>query len=100
MLLYPPPRVGNGSFCGLRSKTGDLIAHGLVNRRSEIAFRILGGPDEDDLGRLLRARVAAAHDLRTQVLRLHEQTDAARIVNGEADGLSGLAVDRYGSVLS
>jgi 23S rRNA (cytosine1962-C5)-methyltransferase len=100
MLLFPPARVANGSFCGLRARSGELIAHGFVNRRSEIAFRILGGPQEHDLAALLRARIAAAHDLRTQVLRLHEQTDAARIVHGEADGLSGLVVDRYGRVLS
>ena len=100
MLLYPPARVANGSFCGLRSKTGELIAHGFVNRRSEIAFRIVGGPADADLATLLRARIGAAHDLRTQVLRLHEITDAARIVHGEADGLSGLVVDRYGRVLS
>ena len=100
MLLYPPPRVGNGSYCGLRSKSGDLIGHGLINRKSEIAFRILGGPEDRDFAALLRARISAAHDLRTQVLRLHESTDAARIVHGEADGLSGLVVDRYASVLS
>jgi 23S rRNA (cytosine1962-C5)-methyltransferase len=100
MLLFPPPRVGNGSYCGLRSKTGDLIGHGFINRRSEIAFRIAGGPEDADLRALLRARISAAHDLRTQVLRLHETTDAARIVHGEGDGLSGLVVDRYGSVLS
>jgi 23S rRNA (cytosine1962-C5)-methyltransferase len=79
---------------------GDLIGHGFVNRKSEISFRILGGPDQPDLRALLRARIEAAHDLRTQVLRLHESTDAARIVHGEADGLSGLVVDRYGPVLS
>jgi len=100
MLLYPPARVANGSYCGLRSRAGDLIAHGFVNRKSEIAFRIVGGPADTDLASLLRSRIRAAHDLRTQVLRLHERTDAARIVHGEADGLSGLVVDRYGRVLS
>jgi 23S rRNA (cytosine1962-C5)-methyltransferase len=100
MLLFPPPRVANGSFCGLRARAGELIAHGFVNRRSEIAFRIVGGPNDRDLAALLRAKIAAAHDLRTQVLRLHEQTDAARIVHGEADGLSGLVVDRYGRTIS
>jgi 23S rRNA (cytosine1962-C5)-methyltransferase len=100
MLLYPPARVANGSFCGLRARTGERVGFGFVNRRSEIAFRIIGGPDDADLAALIRARLGAAHDLRTQVLRLHEVTDAARIVHGEADGLSGLAVDRYGRVLS
>lgn len=100
MLLYPPARVANGSFCGLRAKTGERVGFGFVNRRSEIAFRVVGGPEDGDLSALLRARLGAAHDLRTQVLRLHEITDAARIVHGEADGLSGLVVDRYARVLT
>src|SRR5436190_13461207 len=99
MLLFPPARVANGSFCGLQSKTGERVGFGFVNRRSEIAFRIVGGPEDSDLSALFRARLRAAHDLRTQVLRLAEITDAARIVHGEADGLSGLVVDRYGRVL-
>ncbi len=99
MVLFPPPKVPNGSFVALRDKSGLVLAHGLLNRRSEIAFRALGAPTEGDLRMLLRDRLTAAHDFRTQTLRLHEVTDGARIVHGEADGLSGLVVDRYGTTL-
>jgi 23S rRNA (cytosine1962-C5)-methyltransferase len=99
MLRFPAAHVRNGAFVRLVGKDGKPVAHGLLNRRSEIAFRVLGGPQDHDFARLLRARLKEAHDLRTQVLRLHETTDAARIVHGEADGLSGLVVDRYGTTL-
>ncbi len=99
MVLYPPHKIPNGSFVGIRDKQARLLAHGFINRRSEITFRVLGGPGDTDFRALLRARLTAAHDFRTQVLKLHEVTDAARIVHGEADGLSGLIVDRYGTTL-
>ena len=37
--------------------------------------------------------------LRREVLRLDESTDAWRVVHSEGDGLSGLVVDRYGDLI-
>src|SRR4029079_14942604 len=68
MLLYPPPRVANGSFCGLRSKTGELVAHGFVNRRSEIAFRIVGGPADPALATPAGPPIRAARRPPTQTV--------------------------------
>ncbi len=99
MLRFPAAHVRNGAYVRLVGKDGQALAHGILNRRSEIAFRILAGKDEADFGKVIRAKLRDAHDLRTQVLKLHETTDAARIVHGEADGLSGLVVDRYGGTL-
>jgi 23S rRNA (cytosine1962-C5)-methyltransferase len=99
MLRFPAGHVKNGAYVRLRAKDGAIVGHGFLNRRSEIALRVAGGPEDHDVAALFRSRLAAAHDLRTQTLRLHEVTDAARIVHGEADGLSGLVVDRYGGTL-
>jgi 23S rRNA (cytosine1962-C5)-methyltransferase len=99
MLRFPAGHVRNGAYVRVLGKDGRPLGHGLLNRRSEIALRVVGGPEDRDFGRALRDRLRAAHDLRTQVLGLHEVTDAARIVHGEADGLSGLVVDRYGGTL-
>jgi 23S rRNA (cytosine1962-C5)-methyltransferase len=65
----------------------------------EISFRVLGGPKDSDLGELLVKRFTAAHDIRTKLLGLHEVTNGARIIHGEADGCPGLIVDRYNRTL-
>jgi 23S rRNA (cytosine1962-C5)-methyltransferase len=41
-----------------------------------------------------------AVSLRRDILRLDETTDAYRVLHGEADGVPGLVVDRYGDTLS
>jgi 23S rRNA (cytosine1962-C5)-methyltransferase len=99
MVRFPAAHVKNGAYVLLRDRDGAPFARGFLNRRSEIAFRRIGRPEESDVRAALRSRLREAHDLRTQTLRLHETTDAARIVHGEADGLSGLVVDRYGGTL-
>ncbi len=99
MILFPTAKVGNGSWSALRGKDGDVVAHGFLNRKSEISFRVLGGPKDSDLGELLTKRFTAAHDLRTKVLGLHQFTNGARIIHGEADGCPGLIVDRYNRTL-
>ena len=99
MILFPGAKTGNGRWCALRGKDGNIVAHGFLNRKSEISFRVVGGPNDSDLGELLLKRFAAAHDLRTRLLGLHLVTNGARIVHGEADGCPGLIVDRYGRTL-
>ena len=46
-----------------------------------------------------RRRIGEAIDLRRNILKLDEVTDAYRVVHSEGDGLSGLVVDRFGSLL-
>jgi len=93
-----------------RARPGDLVAvygpgdhllgYGLYNPRSEIAVRMLfTGRDLPD-DRLWHERLDEAVRLRRDLLRLDEATDAYRVVHAEADGLSGLVVDRLGDVLS
>jgi 23S rRNA (cytosine1962-C5)-methyltransferase len=77
-----------------------LLGYGIYNPRSEIVVRILRRgmelPDDTYWNDLLRGAVSLRRDL----LRLDEVTDAYRVVHAEADGVSGLVVDRYGDVLS
>lgn len=95
-LARPDDATESGSYVGLRDPTGRLLARGLFHRKSEIAFRILGGPRAPArLEDLLFGRVEAAVRLRTDVLALPKRSDAYRLVNAEGDGLSGLVVDRY-----
>jgi 23S rRNA (cytosine1962-C5)-methyltransferase len=96
MLRMPRRSVPNGSFIPLHAKDGRLIARGFLNRQSEIAFRILCGPEgEADFEALLSQRLRAAMELRRDVLKLPQRTNAFRMVHAEGDRLSGLVIDRY-----
>jgi len=78
----------------------ELIGYGLYNPRSEIVVRLVrSGPElpdsafwDESLRRALR--------LRRDVARLDQVTDAYRVLHAEADGFSGLVVDRLGDTLS
>ena len=92
------------------AKPGDLVAvygpndvllgYGLYNPRSEIGIRMVF-PGQDLPGdEQWRQKLTAALALRRDLLKLDETTDAYRVVHAEADGLSGIVIDRFGEVLS
>jgi len=77
-----------------------LLGYGLYNPRSEIAVRMIFAGGELPGEASWQQKLDAAVSLRRDLLRLDETTDACRLVHAEADGLSGLVVDRYADVLS
>jgi 23S rRNA (cytosine1962-C5)-methyltransferase len=98
-LLRSGRGAGDGSLVLLKTREGRPCGWGLLHTRSTIAVRVLTyDPDEVPDGEWLARRVAQAEALRRDWLRLPEETDAWRVVHAEADGLSGLVVDRYGSI--
>jgi 23S rRNA (cytosine1962-C5)-methyltransferase len=100
-LLRSGRGAGDGSLVLLKTREGRPCGWGLLHTRSTIAVRVLTyDPDEVPDGEWLARRVAQAEALRRDWLRLPEETDAWRVVHAEADGLSGLVVDRYAGVLS
>ena len=77
------------------SHEGQRIARGLINPRSGIRVRLYrwdGGPLDDAFW---SARVDAALKLRDDLPGLLGPETPRRLVASEADGLSGLVVDRY-----
>ena len=80
----------------LSTREGRPCGYGFWHSKSLVAVRVLsydpGRPPDEAW---LRGRVRDAWRLRTVDLRLPEITDAWRVAHGEADGLSGLVVDRY-----
>jgi 23S rRNA (cytosine1962-C5)-methyltransferase len=79
---------------------GNLVGYGLYNPRSEIAVRLLGGPDDLPDEAFWQAKLERAVQLRRELLKLDEVTDSYRVVHAEADGLPGLMIDKLGDVLS
>jgi 23S rRNA (cytosine1962-C5)-methyltransferase len=94
------PSARPGDLVAVYTPQGRLLGHGLYNPRAEIAVRLLNFDGAAPGREFWDARFAQAVQLRRDVLRLDAVTDAYRVVHAEADGLSGLVVDRYGDVLS
>ena len=80
------------------SSRGDCLGTAYYNPHSLIAGRLLSRRQESiDTVDFFHQRLAAALDYRR---RLYGERTALRLVHGEGDGLPGLVVDRYDSVLS
>jgi 23S rRNA (cytosine1962-C5)-methyltransferase len=98
----------DGQPVDLVTPQGAFIARGFYNSHSRIRVRLYSWSGEQPLdAAFLRKRLASAIDLRRAIgyepspdadpeLRRHSAT---RLVFSEADGLSGLVVDRYGEFL-
>lgn len=92
------PQPGDG--VELRSHEGEFIAHGLFNPHSQIRVRLYSWDESVRLDHLFwKARLQSALRLRETLYHPGDVT-AYRLVNSEADGLSGLTVDRYDRWLS
>jgi 23S rRNA (cytosine1962-C5)-methyltransferase len=77
------------------SHEGQFIARGLYNPLSAIRARLYRWDDGPLDEPFWSDRLRAAIRLRTELLRLNGPRAALRVVFSEADGLSGLTVDRY-----
>jgi 23S rRNA (cytosine1962-C5)-methyltransferase len=89
-----------GDLVAVYDIDGRLVGHGLYNPKAEIAVRMLSLGAELPDEAFWQDRLKAAVRLRRDVLRLEDVTDAYRVIHAEADGLSGLVVDKLGDVLS
>lgn len=84
-----------GDVVDLCSHTGEFLARGYHNSRSQIAVRILTWDQEQEIGPAFwRHRLSRAIARRDNLAR-DPATTAYRMVHAESDGLPGLIVDRY-----
>ncbi len=100
MVRRLPARSRPGDLVSLRLGDGQVFGFGLFNPRSKIVVRVLQQGVARPTPRFWERRLREAVGLRHGLLRLPEMTDAYRLVHAEADGLSGLVVDRLENVLS
>jgi 23S rRNA (cytosine1962-C5)-methyltransferase len=92
--------AADGDVVDLVSDAGKFIARGIYNGNSRIRVRLYTWDVQQPLDRAFwRAKLVAALALRTD-LGLDAPEGAARLVFSEADGVSGLVVDRYAGWLS
>ena len=95
------PRPRDGDLVRVVDRDGFPIGFGLWNGRSQIALRLISpDPIEPPGPDFWAGRIDRAVALRQSLLKLDDVTTAYRVLHAEADGLSGLIVDRYDDVLS
>jgi 23S rRNA (cytosine1962-C5)-methyltransferase len=100
MVEKPAAKVPNGAVVDVLDRDGKWVGRGLYNAHSRISLRILtADPNEAIDSAWFARKIARAVELRRDILKLDDVTDAYRVVHSEADGLSGLVVDRFGSTL-
>ena len=86
----------SGDVVDVMAPNGRFYARGFYNPASKIRVRILTFDDEPITEQFWRERLAQAVRLRQRVVA---DTNAYRLIYGEADRLPGLVVDRYNDVL-
>jgi 23S rRNA (cytosine1962-C5)-methyltransferase len=81
------------------SSTGEWLAWAAYSPFSQIRGRIWSWDARESIdANFIRARLAQALNMRKALVPA-EETNALRLVHGESDGLPGVVIDRYGSVL-
>lgn len=92
--------VAPGDLVEVYGGDGNLAGYGLYNPKAELALRMLSGPEELPDEAFWTRKLTEAVKLRREMLRLDDATDAYRLIHAEADGLSGLVIDKLGDILS
>jgi 23S rRNA (cytosine1962-C5)-methyltransferase len=91
----------DGDEVVVKSTTDNFIARGLFNSKSKILVRLYSWEDRALDAEFFREKLSLAASLRHDALGLNAGPRAAyRAVNSEADGISGLIVDRYADCLA
>src|SRR3989449_5257517 len=92
-----PPDAAPGDLVDLHDSQGHFLGRGYLNPRTTIAVRVLARDRVPVDQEFFLARIRQAAALRE---RLMSMRSAYRVVHGEADGLPGLVVDRYGDAVA
>jgi 23S rRNA (cytosine1962-C5)-methyltransferase len=95
-------RLPAGELVEMTDEQGRFLGSALSSSASQIALRKIAAERLDGPAKLLelvRQRVRDAISYRQQLLE-GEESNAARLIFSEADGLPGLIVDRYNDILS
>lgn len=93
-------QAADGDVVELISDKGKFVARGILNRHSRLRVRLYTWDHHQALDEAFwRGRLESAIALRKD-LSYDAPDGACRLVYSEADGLSGLIVDRYGQYLT
>jgi 23S rRNA (cytosine1962-C5)-methyltransferase len=88
--------VKDGQITKILSSDGSFLAQAYINRQSSIIGRIISF-DQQPIPKVLYHKILNAWHLRQKMFT--DDTTCYRIINSEGDGIPGLIIDRYASVL-
>lgn len=92
-----PDEFSEGAMYPIVSSEGSFLGQGYFKSEGSIAGRVLSF-DDRPLEQIFREALLSAKVVRESWLG-SENTNAYRLIHGEADGLPGLVVDRYADTL-
>ncbi len=94
-----PDNLKPGTPVKLINEKGGYLASGYFNSYSQIAVRIWGYDEYEDVDKtFFIRRIKKAHKIRKSYVE-SAKTDSYRLINGENDFLPGLIVDKYSNCL-
>jgi len=100
MVRCASPDAAAGDLVHVYDKEGSPFGIGFYNPKARIPLRILNHQKteftEEDLDEYLQQAIR----LRSETLKIAEDSEAWRVVHSDGDRLSGLVVDKYADVLS
>jgi 23S rRNA (cytosine1962-C5)-methyltransferase len=100
MVARPQKKMQQGEMIEVYSRENEFIGRGFYNRKSNINIRLLTENIENELNEeFFFKKIAAAVDLRKNLLKLDKNSDSYRIINSEGDYLSGIIIDKYNNVI-
>lgn len=89
-----------GAWVTVYKKDGTVFGAGLYNPKARVPLRVLVHADQPASEEYFDRAIERAVDWRVNILKLDANMDCYRVVSSDADGLSGLTVDRYADTLS
>lgn len=92
------PECEDGAIVEVRSVRKEFLCYATWNSKAYISGRAISFEEGDPL-KVLKKTIERAIHLREQFFK-REDTTAYRLVNAEGDGVPGLIVDRYDTVLA
>lgn len=92
------PQCNDGDIVEVRSSKGEFLCYATWNSKAYICGRAIAFEEGDPMKTMHRLITQAVAMRSTFFPR--EDTTAYRLINAEGDGIPGLIVDRYGSVLA
>ena len=96
----PAQRPKPGSIVDVAGVDGTWIGRGFYNGHSRIALRMLeSDPDVAVDAAWFARKIGEAANLRRNILKLDDVSNAWRVFHSEGDGISGLVVDRYDDLI-
>ncbi len=99
MIRHPRKTLKAGSLVEVISREGEFIGRGIYNHNSNIGIRLLTENISEMVGKeFFYHKLETARALREEILGIGKTSNCYRLIHGEADGLSGLIIDKFADV--